>query len=106
MRLVPTENGGVQLRFDDPAAPTMVRKARRAGRRRTTDAMLREVTEVYRAALAAGDNPTVAVQEHLGCSYRTAGDYVRRARDRGRSTGRTDEFLGESLKRGRKGEAR
>ena len=59
-------------------------------RGRITDAYLREVAALYRAAYAAGEHPTktIAKQCHVGRS--TAGRLVKRARDRG--------FLGPALK--------
>jgi hypothetical protein len=74
-----------------------VRAARTKTRRRiVTDGLLREVAQVYRAALRDRRPPTEAVAEHVGKSHRTASDYLRRARDAG--------FLGPALGRGRAGE--
>lgn len=70
-----------------------VRDARRQTKRKVTDELLREVAEVYRQNL--GSNPTEAVRGHFGVAPRTAGLYVRRARDAG--------FLGEAIK-GKAGE--
>jgi len=58
-----------------------------------TDDFLRKVAEVYRANVENG--PTKAVEEQFKVSHRTAGDYVRRARERG--------FLGRAT-RGKAGE--
>jgi hypothetical protein len=68
-------------------------RAVRSARRKVTDDVLRDVAEVYRREI--GKNPTEAVADHLGVAMRTAGLYVRRARDAG--------FLGEAL-RGKAGE--
>ena len=69
-------------------------RARRAARRRVTDALLREVADTYRANSEWA--PTAAVAKAFDVSYRTAGDYVRQARDR--------HYLGESIKQGKAGE--
>lgn len=58
-----------------------VRAARRNGRRKVTDEMLREVADVYRAN--ADDDPMNAVAAHFDKAYRTARLYVKHARDRG-----------------------
>ena len=79
---------------DLPKAASMVDRLTRATRRRVTDALLREVADTYRANI--GGAPTAAVAEAFDVSYRTAGDYVRQARDR--------HYLGESIKRGKAGE--
>ena len=75
-------------------AASVVDRLRRATRRRVTDALLREVADTYRANI--GRAPTAAVAEAFDVSYRTAGDYVRQARDR--------HYLGESIKQGKAGE--
>jgi hypothetical protein len=56
--------------------------------------LLREVADTYRANI--GRAPTAAVAKAFDVSYRTAGDYVRQARDR--------HYLGESIKQGKAGE--
>jgi len=75
-------------------AADVVARVRRAARRRVTDALLREVADTYRANI--GGTPTAAVAKAFDVSYRTAGDYVRQARDR--------HYLGESIKQGKAGE--
>jgi hypothetical protein len=75
-------------------ATSMVDRVTRATRQRVTDALLREVADTYRANI--GTAPTAAVTEAVDVSYRTAGDYVRQARDR--------HYLGESIKQGKAGE--
>jgi len=50
-------------------------------RDRITDAVLRETAEVYRAAWAAGKNPTVAVSKHFHKAHSTAARYVGLARE-------------------------
>lgn len=70
-----------------------VRSARRTGRRKVTDDLLREVAEIYRREVDS--NPSEAIAAHLGIADRTARLYVRRARDAG--------FLGKAL-RGKAGE--
>jgi len=78
---------------DRLAALRSVQRARRGTRRALTDDVLRRVAEVYREA---GDGrPTQAVADHFGVKHRTAGDYVRAARDKG--------FLGAAIK-GKAGE--
>ncbi|MGH3679144.1 MAG: hypothetical protein ACRDT2_02495 [Natronosporangium sp.] len=52
-------------------------------RRRMTRALLREVAEVYRAAITEGEAPTKAVADRYGVSHRTAGRWVAEARQRG-----------------------
>lgn len=55
-----------------------------AGRRRKlTDDLLREVAEIYRAAIAEGRHPTTAVRDALMVSHSQAAKYVSRARKRG-----------------------
>jgi hypothetical protein len=75
-------------------AADVVARLRRCARRRVTDRLLREVADTYRANI--GRAPTAAVAEAFGVSYRTAGDYLRQARDR--------HYLGESIKQGKAGE--
>ena len=75
-------------------AADVVARVRRAARRRVTDALLREVADTYRANI--GRAPTAAVAKAFDVSYRTAGDYVRQARD--------CHYLGESIKQGKAGE--
>lgn len=70
-----------------------VRSARRQGKRKVTDDLLREVAQIYRENV--NDSPTLAIAAHFGVADRTARLYVRRARDAG--------FLGESIK-GKAGE--
>jgi hypothetical protein len=72
----------------------VVARVRRGARRSVTDALLREVADTYRANI--GRAPTASVSEAFDVSYRTAGDYVRQARDR--------RYLGESIKQGKAGE--
>lgn len=60
-----------------------------------TDAVLTELAEVYRRALAAGDPPKRAVVEALRVPTSTAGRWIALARDRG--------VLGPSEGRGRAG---
>lgn len=61
-----------------------VREAAGPRRRRiVTPALLREVAEVYRGAHAAGNPPTVAVQEHFNTSHRNAARWVAEARKAG-----------------------
>jgi len=87
-----------------PVARDAARRAQRRGHRRVDDRTLRGVADVYRAALHEGRSPTEAVRVHLSptshpddlIGHRTAGDYIRRARDR--------DFLGPSLGRGKPGE--
>ena len=52
------------------------------------------MADTYRANI--GRAPTASVSEAFDVSYRTAGDYVRQARDR--------RYLGESIKQGKAGE--
>lgn len=61
------------------AARAMVRAARKDGRRRVTDDLLRDVAETYRANIPNG-RPLQAVQRKFQVSYRTAARYVERAR--------------------------
>jgi hypothetical protein len=69
-------------------------EAARAGRKvKITDALLREVADIYRANVS--DKPTEAVAEHFDKGHRTAALYVKRARERG--------FLGPAIK-GKAGE--
>jgi hypothetical protein len=69
-------------------------EAARAGRKvKITDALLREVADVYRANVS--NKPTEAVAEHFDKGHRTAALYVKRARERG--------FLGPAIK-GKAGE--
>ena len=75
-------------------AADVVARVRRAARRRVTDGLLREVADTYRANSERA--PTAAVAKAFDVSYRTAGDYVRQARDR--------HYLGESIKQGKAGE--
>jgi len=70
-----------------------ITRARKDSRRRVTDDLLRTTAEVYREHADA--NPTKAVAEHFKVKHRTAGDYVKAARDKG--------FLGAALK-GKAGE--
>ena len=100
-----TEDGATvrSILWHDPfSPPPIVRRriaeARRAGRRKITDAKLEKAAEVYRAALDAGDRPAAAVADHFAVEQRTAGKYIALARDKG--------FLGPSLGRGRAGEQR
>lgn len=74
--------------FQDP-----VKHVRTARKVKVTDALLREVADVYRANV--NRQPTAAVAEHFDKAHRTAGLYVKRARDRG--------FLGAAIK-GKAGE--
>ncbi|NVI88230.1 hypothetical protein [Actinomadura sp. BRA 177] len=74
-------------------AVSAVRGARRQGKRKVTDDVLRRVAEIYRQSI--DDSPTEAVRAEFGVAERTARLYVRRARDAG--------FLGEAL-RGKAGE--
>jgi hypothetical protein len=69
--------------------------AARAGRKvKITDALLRELADVYRANVS--DKPTEAVAEHFDKGH-TAALYIKRARERG--------FLGPAIK-GKAGEQR
>jgi hypothetical protein len=52
-------------------------------RRRMTRRHLRQVSEVYRAALAEGEAPTIAVREHFRVSHSTAARWVGEARRAG-----------------------
>lgn len=70
-----------------------VRVVRRQARRRVTDELLSEVAEVYRANV--DDGPTAAVAARFVKSHRTAGLYVKQAREAG--------LLGQAVK-GRAGE--
>ncbi len=93
-----TEGGVVSTvttnrQVDADAAFKTIARARRDSRRRVTDDLLRKVAEVYRGH--AGPHPTKAVAEHFGVKHRTAGDYVRAARDK--------HFLGEAIQ-GKAGE--
>ncbi|MGH7747559.1 MAG: hypothetical protein ACREQ5_22790, partial [Candidatus Dormibacteria bacterium] len=63
--------------------------------RRTTDEKLRQVTDVYRAAVAAGKRPTQAVADQLHYKRAHAGRLVMQARQAG--------FLGPAVK-GKAGE--
>jgi hypothetical protein len=67
----------------------------RSRRNKITDQFLRRVAEVYRAHVE--DAPTAAVAEQFNVSHRTAGDYLRQARERG--------HLGAAIK-GKAGEQR
>ncbi len=58
-----------------------IQAARRSARRKITNSLLHEVADVYREQL--DEAPTQAVQRHFAVSYRTAGDYIRRAREAG-----------------------
>ncbi len=78
---------------DADAAIKAVTRARKDSRRRVTEDLLRQVAEVYRGH--AGAQPTKVVAEHFGVKHRTAGDYVKAARDKG--------FLGAAIK-GKAGE--
>ena len=69
------------------------RSARAARKVKITDAMLRDVAEVYRANLS--NRPTAAVAEHVGMEHRTGAIYVKQTRERG--------FLGAAVK-GKAGE--
>lgn len=73
---------------DVDAAFKTITAARKDSRRRITDDLLREVAEVYRGT--PGPHPTKAVADHFEVKSRTAGDYVRAARDKG--------FLGPAAK--------
>jgi hypothetical protein len=65
-----------------------------------TNDLLREVAGIYRAYVT--DNPTQAIADHYDKSHRTAGGYVKAARERiDPDTGKP--FLGPAL-RGRAGE--
>jgi hypothetical protein len=68
---------------------------RRPGRRPTDDDRLEQVAEVYRAAVALGEPPTMAVHTKLSVSRSHAGRLVHQARGRG--------FLGKT-RPGRRGE--
>jgi hypothetical protein len=61
-----------------------------------TDENLRQVAEVYRAALERGDPPTETVANVLNVARSTAARWVSKARER--------DFLGPAM-RGRAGEA-
>jgi hypothetical protein len=65
-----------------PTAVSESRQARSARRVTITDALLREVAEVYRAAASAG-KPTSVVADHFGVAHRTAALYVQKARAAG-----------------------
>lgn len=54
-----------------------------SGRRRMSDALAKEIAEVYRSAWAAGQNPTQAVARHFDKPASTAGRWVGEARKRG-----------------------
>jgi len=56
-------------------------ESRKALKVKVTDAMLRQVSEVYRTNV--GSSPTKAVAEALGTTHRTAARYVQRARSAG-----------------------
>lgn len=58
-----------------------VRAAHRAVKSATTDALLREVAEVYSASIQS--QPKIAVSDHFGVKHRTAALYVQRAREAG-----------------------
>jgi hypothetical protein len=64
------------------AAVATVRAARRGGRRRVTDDLLRRVAETYREHLPSG-RPVEAVRIAFGTSHRTAARYVQLARQAG-----------------------
>lgn len=66
---------------------TQIRSARREGRRRVTDDLLRDVARIYRENVDS--NPTAAVADHTGRRHRTAALYVQQAREAG--------FLGASI---------
>jgi hypothetical protein len=71
-------------RWYDRLSPEAVhesRKARAARKVTVTDAVLREVAEVYRANI--GNQPTAAVAEHFAVAHRTAALRVQRARRAG-----------------------
>jgi hypothetical protein len=92
-RAFPTED-------DQREAVRSTRVARSARKVKITDDLLREVAGIYRAYVK--DNPTQAIADHLDKSHRTAGVYVKAARDRiDPDTGKP--FLGPAL-RGRAGE--
>ena len=61
------------------------------GRPPLSDATLKEVAVVYRAAYGRGEYPTKAVQEHFTLSRSTAGRWVERARAQG--------YLGQTIER-------
>jgi hypothetical protein len=77
--------GGIRLVDLHPvkikSATREIRAARRAGRRRITDELLREVASVYRQNEL--DRPTRAVGLALGLEPKTAQRYVQRARTAG-----------------------
>ena len=58
-----------------------MRDVRREARRKVTDEFLREVAEVYRDN--ADETPTAAVARWSGKAHRTAGLYVKQAREKG-----------------------
>jgi hypothetical protein len=67
----------------DEARQTLaeMRGVRREARRKVSDEFLREVAEVYRANVS--DKPTTAVARWSGKKHRTAGLYVKQAREKG-----------------------
>lgn len=84
---------GHPVEADHAGSVRQVRLVRRQGRRRVTDELLQEVAEVYRANIER--NPTEAVAARVGKSHRTAGLYIKQAREAG--------FLGAAIK-GKAGE--
>ena len=88
--------GGVAVQVERNAIRPRARstRMRRDKRRRTIDALLCEVADTFR--LNNGRAPTAAVADAFDVRLQTAGDYVRRTRDR--------HYLGESIKRGKAGE--
>jgi hypothetical protein len=59
------------------------RPAKQGRGRDTTDERLQHVAEIYKAAVAAGESPVMAVAKQLPCSRPTAGRLVKQARQRG-----------------------
>ncbi len=75
--------------------------AARPQRRRTvTKDLLRQVAEVYRTALAAGDPPTAAVAEHFTRSHSTAARWVGMARTAGELGPAPGRQAGEAIDEG------
>ncbi|WP_431279875.1 hypothetical protein [Leifsonia poae] len=68
----------------DPALAARVRTVPTTRRRdRITDALLKEVADVYRKAWEDGENPTQSVQKHFYKAYSTSARWVGLARERG-----------------------
>jgi hypothetical protein len=65
-----------------PPSRTTYRGLRAGNRRKMTHQVLREVADVYTAAVVTGA-PTKAVTEHFGPAPSTASLYVKTARDAG-----------------------